>query len=388
MRAAERGADGTLARQRLGQGRHPARLPARADRAARPPADPFPFYDKDTYPLRALGPEDGVRIVPGGSAIRDGCYVAPRRRLHAADVHQRRRVRGRGHAWWTRTRWSGSCAQIGRRVHLSAAAQIGGVLEPAGALPVIIEDEVLVGGNCGVYEGTIVRERAVLAPGTLLTGGTAVFDLVHDRVYRREGDRPLEIPAGAVVVPGTRPVRSRRRRARRGSALYAPVIVKYRDEKTDTACGWKSCSADPPMTTHTHYLWFETKRRQEIIDITDEVAEQVRASGVREGFVLVSAMHISASVFVNDHESGLWHDILDWLEETIAPWDPDAVPAQRDRRGQRRRAPAEPDRGSRGHRADHGRASSISGPWQRVFYGEWDGQRRKRVIIKVMGEAG
>lgn len=128
----------------------------------------------------------------------------------------------------------GSCAQIGRRVHLSAAAQIGGVLEPAGALPVIIEDEVLVGGNCGVYEGTVVRERAVLAPGTLLTGGTVVFDLVHDRAYRREGDRPLEIPAGAVVVPGTRPVR-RGPGAAAGIALYAPVIVKYRDDKTETA---------------------------------------------------------------------------------------------------------------------------------------------------------
>jgi len=108
------------------------------------------------------------------------------------------------------------------------------VLEPAGALPVVIEDEVLVGGNCGVYEGTIVRERAVLAPGTILTGGTAVFDLVHDRVYRREGDRPLEIPAGAVVVPGSRPVRSGVGHAA-GIALYAPVIVKYRDEKTDTS---------------------------------------------------------------------------------------------------------------------------------------------------------
>jgi 2,3,4,5-tetrahydropyridine-2,6-dicarboxylate N-succinyltransferase len=128
----------------------------------------------------------------------------------------------------------GSCAQIGRRVHLSAAAQIGGVLEPAGALPVVIEDEVLVGGNCGVYEGTIVRERAVLAPGVLLTGGTAVVDLVHDRVYRREGDRPLEIPAGAVVVPGTRPVTSGPGQTH-GISLYAPVIVKYRDEKTDTA---------------------------------------------------------------------------------------------------------------------------------------------------------
>ena len=194
---------------------------------------PFPFYDKDTYPLRPLGVEDGVRVVPGGSAIRDGCYVArgvvcmpPMYINVGAWVDEGTMVDS--HAL------VGSCAQIGRRVHLSAAAQIGGVLEPAGALPVVIEDEVLVGGNCGVYEGTVVRERAVLAPGTLLTGGTAVFDLVHDRVYRREGDRPLEIPAGAVVVPGTRPVRSGAG-AREGIGLYAPVIVKYRDERTDAA---------------------------------------------------------------------------------------------------------------------------------------------------------
>jgi 2,3,4,5-tetrahydropyridine-2,6-dicarboxylate N-succinyltransferase len=194
---------------------------------------PFPFYDKDTYPLRRMSPDDGVRIVPGGSAIRDGCYVAPGVVCMPPMYINVGAWVGEGtmvdsHAL------VGSCAQVGRRVHLSAAAQIGGVLEPAGALPVIIEDEVLVGGNCGVYEGTIVRERAVLAPGTLLTGGTAVFDLVHDRVYRREGDRPLEIPAGAVVVPGTRPVRSGPGQAA-GIGLYAPVIVKYRDEKTETA---------------------------------------------------------------------------------------------------------------------------------------------------------
>jgi 2,3,4,5-tetrahydropyridine-2-carboxylate N-succinyltransferase len=128
----------------------------------------------------------------------------------------------------------GSCAQVGKRVHVSAGAQIGGVLEPAGALPVIIEDEVLIGGNTGVYEGTIVRERAVLAPGTFLTGGTAVVDLVYDRVYRREGERPLEIPAGAVVVPGTRPIRTGVG-AREGISLYAPVVVKYRDDRTDAA---------------------------------------------------------------------------------------------------------------------------------------------------------
>jgi 2,3,4,5-tetrahydropyridine-2-carboxylate N-succinyltransferase len=194
---------------------------------------PFPFYDKDTYPLRRVALEDGLRIVPGGSAIRDGCYVAPGVVCMPPMYINVGAWVGEGtlvdsHAL------VGSCAQIGRRVHLSAAAQIGGVLEPVGALPVIIEDEVLVGGNCGVYEGTIVRERAVLAPGTLLTGGTAVFDLVHDRVYRRDGVRPLEIPAGAVVVPGTRPVRSGPGLAA-GVALYSPVIVKYRNEKTDAA---------------------------------------------------------------------------------------------------------------------------------------------------------
>jgi 2,3,4,5-tetrahydropyridine-2-carboxylate N-succinyltransferase len=194
---------------------------------------PFPFFDKDTYGLRQVGVGDGIRIVPGGSSIRDGCYVArgvvcvPPMWINAgAYVDEGTLVDS--HAL------VGSCAQIGKRVHLSAAAQIGGVLEPAGALPVIVEDDVLVGGNCGVYEGTIVRERAVLAPGTILTGGTAVFDLLHDRVYRREGNRPLEIPAGAVVVPGTRPVRSGPG-LKAGIGLYTPVIVKYRDEKTDTA---------------------------------------------------------------------------------------------------------------------------------------------------------
>ena len=194
---------------------------------------PFPFFDKDTFPLRSLGPQDGVRVVPGGSAIRDGCYLGrgvvcmpPMYVNVGAYVDDGTMVDS--HAL------VGSCAQIGKRVHLSAAAQIGGVLEPAGALPVVIEDEVLVGGNCGVYEGTVVRERAVLAPGTILTGGTVVLDLVHDRSYRREGDRPLEIPAGAVVVPGARPVRSGPGREA-GVSLYAPVIVKYRDERTDTA---------------------------------------------------------------------------------------------------------------------------------------------------------
>jgi 2,3,4,5-tetrahydropyridine-2,6-dicarboxylate N-succinyltransferase len=200
---------------------------------ARTDCGPFPFYDKDTFPLRAVASTDGVRIVPGGSAIRDGCFIGsavvcmpPMYINVGAYVGDGTMVDS--HAL------VGSCAQIGRRVHLSAAAQIGGVLEPAGALPVIIEDEVLVGGNCGVYEGTIVRERAVLAPGTVLSGGTAVFDLVRDRVYRREGDQPLEIPAGAVVVPGTRPVRSGSGKTA-GIGLYSPVIVKYRDDKTETS---------------------------------------------------------------------------------------------------------------------------------------------------------
>ncbi|HUG28322.1 MAG TPA: 2,3,4,5-tetrahydropyridine-2,6-dicarboxylate N-succinyltransferase [Gemmatimonadales bacterium] len=197
------------------------------------PDSPLPFFDKDTYPLQPLTLANRIRIVPGGSSIRDGCFVAPGVVCMppmyinvGAYVDEGTMVDS--HAL------VGSCAQFGRRVHLSAAAQIGGVLEPAGALPVIIEDDVLVGGNCGVYEGTVVRERAVLAPGTLLTGGTVIYDLVHDRTYRRQGDQPLEVPPGAVVVPGTRPVTTEPGR-RHGIALYAPIIVKYRDERTDTA---------------------------------------------------------------------------------------------------------------------------------------------------------
>jgi 2,3,4,5-tetrahydropyridine-2,6-dicarboxylate N-succinyltransferase len=196
-------------------------------------APPFSFVDKTTYPTRTFRPADKVRVVPGGSTVRDGAYLGPNvicmpPMFVNAGAYVDEGTMIDSHAL------VGSCAQIGKRCHLSAAAQIGGVLEPAGALPVIIEDEVLVGGNCGVYEGTIVRERAVLAPGTILTGGTVVFDLVHDRTYKREGDSPLEIPSGAVVVPGTRPVKSGTG-ATRGISLYAPIIVKYRDEGTDTA---------------------------------------------------------------------------------------------------------------------------------------------------------
>ncbi len=189
------------------------------------------FLDKDTYPLKPLTPKQGIRVVPGGSSIRSGAYVArgvtcmpPMYINVGAYVDEGTLVDS--HAL------VGSCAQVGKRVHLSAGAQIGGVLEPVGALPVIIEDEVLVGGNCGVYEGTIVRRRAVLGAGTILTGSTPVYDLVRGQVYRRQGETPLIIPEGAVVVPGSRAIAEGRGREWNLS-LYTPVIVKYRDEKTD-----------------------------------------------------------------------------------------------------------------------------------------------------------
>jgi 2,3,4,5-tetrahydropyridine-2-carboxylate N-succinyltransferase len=192
----------------------------------------FKFFDKDTYPARPTKVDDNVRIVPGGSTIRDGAYIAPGvvcmpPMFVNAGAYVDAGTMIDSHAL------VGSCAQIGKRVHISAAAQIGGVLEPVGAVPVIIEDDVLVGGNCGVYEGTIVRERAVLASGTILTGSTPVYDLVRGEIYQRR-DGPLEIPAGAVVVPGARAVTTERGREW-GLSLYAAVIVKYRDEKTDTA---------------------------------------------------------------------------------------------------------------------------------------------------------
>jgi len=191
------------------------------------------FFDKDTYPVRPTTIADNVRIVPGGSSIRDGAYLAPGvvcmpPMYVNVGAYVDAGTMIDSHAL------VGSCAQIGKRVHLSAAAQIGGVLEPAGAVPVIIEDDVLVGGGCGVYEGTVVRERAVLAAGTILTGSTPVFDLTKEQIYQRYDDRPLEIPAGAVVVPGSRAVKSDVGRAW-GLSLYAAVIVKYRDQKTERA---------------------------------------------------------------------------------------------------------------------------------------------------------
>ncbi len=192
----------------------------------------LPFFDKDTYPLRRLDASSGVRIVPGGSSIRDGCYLGrgvtcmpPMFINVGAFVDDGTMVDS--HAL------VGSCAQIGKRVHLSAAAQIGGVLEPVGALPVIIEDDVLVGGNCGVYEGTLVRRRAVLAAGTILTRSTPVYDIVRDTIHRSTGEAPLVIPEEAVVVPGARALTEDPGR-RWGLSLYTPVIVKYRDARTET----------------------------------------------------------------------------------------------------------------------------------------------------------
>ncbi len=191
------------------------------------------FFDKDTYPTRALSLGDRVRVVPGGTSIRDGCYVAPGvicmpptyvnvgayvDEASLLDSHV----------------LVGSCAQIGKRVHLSAAAQIGGVLEPVGSLPVVIEDDVLVGGGCGVYEGTVVREGAVLAAGTVLTRSTPVYDVVRGAVYRRPQGGVLEIPARAVVVPGSRALTGAAA-AEWGLSVYTPIIVKYRDAKTDAA---------------------------------------------------------------------------------------------------------------------------------------------------------
>ena len=190
----------------------------------------WPFADKDTMPLKPLAAGSNVRIVPGGSTVRDGAYLGngvvcmpPMYVNIGAYIGAGTMIDS--HAL------VGSCAQIGERVHVSAAAQIGGVLEPVGALPVIIEDEVLVGGNCGVYEGTIVKRRAVLASGTILTGSTPVYDLPNGRVIEATGG-PLIIPEGAVVVPGTRPVTSGRGREW-GLAVATPIIVKYRDERTD-----------------------------------------------------------------------------------------------------------------------------------------------------------
>ena len=191
----------------------------------------LPMFDKATFPVKKLTPESGVRLVPGGSSIRDGCYIGkcvicmPPMYINAGTYI------GEGsmidsHAL------VGSCAQVGRNCHVSAAAQIGGVLEPVGTLPVIIEDEVLIGGNCGVYEGAVVKKRAVLGSGVIITRSTPVYDIARGQVYKASEDEPLVIPEDAVVVAGSRAIAHGPGKDW-GLSLYTPVIVKYRDSKTD-----------------------------------------------------------------------------------------------------------------------------------------------------------
>ncbi|HET9181630.1 MAG TPA: 2,3,4,5-tetrahydropyridine-2,6-dicarboxylate N-succinyltransferase [Candidatus Angelobacter sp.] len=196
-------------------------------------AGPLAFVDKATFPARRFGISDNIRLVPGGSSVREGAYLAPGVICMppmyvnvGAYIDQATLIDS--HAL------VGSCAQIGKRVHLSAAAQIGGVLEPVNASPVIIEDDVLVGGNCGVYEGTQVRKGAVLGAGTILTRATPVYDIVREQIYRSSPDGPLVIPEAAVVVPGSRAV-TKGKASEWGLSLYTPVIVKYRDEKTQSS---------------------------------------------------------------------------------------------------------------------------------------------------------
>jgi 2,3,4,5-tetrahydropyridine-2-carboxylate N-succinyltransferase len=231
IRAAERGDDGTW--RAVPWVKRGILLGFRAGQLKELGGESLAFVDKHTYPIRRFTVGDNVRVVPGGSSVRRGAYLAssvvcmpPMYINVGAYVDSGTMVDS--HAL------IGSCAQIGKRVHVSAAAQIGGVLEPVNASPVVVEDEVLVGGNCGVYEGTIVRARAVLAAGVILTRGTPVFDLVREAVYKATAESPLEIPEGAVVVPGTRAIKGGWG-AEQQLGLQAPVIVKYRDEKTDLA---------------------------------------------------------------------------------------------------------------------------------------------------------
>jgi 2,3,4,5-tetrahydropyridine-2-carboxylate N-succinyltransferase len=214
-------------------------VPTSGTEGGTPSTEGTAFWDKDTFPLRRFIASDRVRIVPGGSAVRRGAYLAPGVVCMPPMYVNVGAYVGSGsmidsHAL------VGSCAQVGERVHVSAAAQLGGVLEPVNASPVVVEDDAVIGGNVGVYEGTIVRRRAVLGAGVLLTRGTPVYDLVKETVHRAQDGRPLEIPEDAVVVGGARAVTSRWA-VGQGISLYTPVIVKYRDEKTDLATaleGW------------------------------------------------------------------------------------------------------------------------------------------------------
>jgi 2,3,4,5-tetrahydropyridine-2,6-dicarboxylate N-succinyltransferase len=198
----------------------------------------WPFFDKDTLPLKPIEPGSGIRVVPGGSSVRDGAYVGPGVICMPPMFINIGAWVGEGslidsHAL------VGSCAQVGARVHVSAGAQIGGVIEPVGALPVIVEDDALVGGNCGVYEGAILKRRVVLAAGTIITGSTPIYDLPNGRIIETAPGEPLVVPEGAVVVPGTRPVTSGAGREW-GLSVATPVIVKYRDEKTSARTALES----------------------------------------------------------------------------------------------------------------------------------------------------
>lgn len=193
----------------------------------------FQFFDKDTMGIRQLSINHGVRIVPGGSVVRDGAYIAegvvmmpPSYINIGAYVDEGTMIDSHS--------LIGSCAQVGKRVHCSAAAQIGGVLEPIGSIPVIIEDDVFIGGNCGIYEGAIIKRRAVIAAGVTITGSTPVYDLVHQKIYKKSASNPLIIPEGAVVVSGGRQINNSFGQEHRLS-LYTPLIIKYRDEKTDAS---------------------------------------------------------------------------------------------------------------------------------------------------------
>jgi 2,3,4,5-tetrahydropyridine-2-carboxylate N-succinyltransferase len=202
------------------------------------PVGSFPFIDKDTYPIRRFTVADNVRIVPGGSSVRDGACLAP------SVVMMPPSYVNVG-AWVDEGTMVdshvlvGSCAQVGKKVHLSAGVQVGGVLEPIGAMPVIIEDEVMVGGNCGIYEGTIVRRRAVIGTGVILNGSTPVYDLLNGTILRKTADSPLVIPEGAVVVAGSRKAKGDFA-DEHGLSIYTPIIIKYRDERTDGATALES----------------------------------------------------------------------------------------------------------------------------------------------------
>ena len=190
----------------------------------------FPFFDKDTFPPRRFGLGDGVRIVPGGSSVRRGAYVAPGAIVMPPSYINAGAFVDEGTMVDSHVT-IGSCAQIGKHIHISAATQIGGVLEPAGAMPTIVEDGAFIGGNCGIYEGTIVRERAVIASGVIITSSTAIFDATRGEFLDRNADGRVVVPEGAVVVSGSKPL-SRGPAAGSGVSLYCPVIVKYRDDKT------------------------------------------------------------------------------------------------------------------------------------------------------------